>query len=146
MSKYKVGDVVKVKDNLEINKYYSNADFVEEMKEFLGKEVTIRKIFDDKYYIKEDDGWNWTDDMLEDEIEKTKEISNTYFSEIAKMLGVEFYEKFKILNVESGVIFENYYFSNYGLYHIDFEGKEHNTSCLSLYKLLSKKYEIQKLP
>ena len=148
MSKYKVGDVVKVKDNLEINKYYDDVRFGEAMVKYLGKKVTIAEIFDNKYYcIKEDnDCFYWTDDMFEEKIEKIEETSNTYFPEIAKMLGVEINKKFKILDIESGVAFENYYFSNYGLYHIDFEGKEQNTSCLSLYKLLSKKYEIQKLP
>ena len=148
MSKYKVGDVVKVKDNLEINKYYDDVRFGEAMVKYLGKKVTIAEIFDNKYYcIKEDnDCFYWTEDMFEDKIEKIEEISNTYFPEIAKMLGVEINEKFKILDVESGVIFENYYFLNDGLYHIDFNEKKHNTSCLSLYKLLSKQYEIQKLP
>ena len=152
MSKYKVGDVVKVKDNLKVGRQYGRYCFIEEMKEFSGKKVTIIDVCEDyydakgDYYDTKENGYRWSDDMFEEKIEKIEETSNTYFPEIAKMLGVEINEKFKILDIESGVAFENYYFSNYGLYHIDFEGKKHNTSCLSLYKLLSKQYEIQKLP
>ena len=70
--KYKIGDKVRVKDNLKVGKIYfmSNTtefDSVEqEMLKFKGKEVTISSCTDsEKYYIKEDDGkWSWTDEMF----------------------------------------------------------------------------------
>ena len=70
--KYKVGDKVRVRDDLEIGKWYSMnnrtfSDFVNsEMVKFKGEDVTI---LDDKcfgmYLVKEDGGkWHWTDEMF----------------------------------------------------------------------------------
>lgn len=70
--KYKVGDKVRVRDDLEIGKWYSMnnrtfSDFVNsKMITFKGKEVTI--LADNcfgMYLIKEDNGeWHWTDEMF----------------------------------------------------------------------------------
>ena len=70
--KYKVGDKVRVRDDLEIGKWYSMnnrtfSDFVNsEMVKFKGEDVTI---LDDNcfgmYLVKEDGGkWHWTDEMF----------------------------------------------------------------------------------
>ena len=70
--KHKIGDKVRVRDDLELGKWYSMSnhnfsDFVNsEMIMFKGKEVTIS---DDNcfgiYLIKEDNGeWHWTDEMF----------------------------------------------------------------------------------
>lgn len=70
--KYKVGDKVRVRDDLEIGKWYSMnnrtfSDYVNsKMITFKGKEVTI--LADNcfgMYLIKEDNGeWHWTDEMF----------------------------------------------------------------------------------
>lgn len=70
--KYKVGDKVRVRDDLELGKWYSMnnhtfSDFVNsKMITFKGKEVTI--LADNcfgMYLIKEDNGeWHWTDEMF----------------------------------------------------------------------------------
>lgn len=70
--KYKIGDKVRVRDDLEIGKWYSMnnctfSDFVNsKMITFKGKEVTI--LADNcfgMYLIKEDNGeWHWTDEMF----------------------------------------------------------------------------------
>ena len=70
--KYKIGDKVRVRDDLELDEWYSMSnhnfsDFVNsEMIMFKGKEVTIS---DDNFYgmyrIKEDNGdWCWVDEMF----------------------------------------------------------------------------------
>lgn len=70
MAKYKVGDKVLVRSDLECHKTYgSNGvidSVVEEMMEFCGKAVTISTVFDNgKYRIKEDDcGWNFVEEMF----------------------------------------------------------------------------------
>lgn len=79
--KYKVGDKVRVKSKewydenkgedgvVAVNKF-----FVKKMAEWCGKEVIIDKIFDDFYRIKDDeDEWNWSDEMFEDENVKQTE-------------------------------------------------------------------------
>ena len=71
--KHKIGDIVTVKNK---EWYFSNCDsygdvklrnetFVKEMRIFLGKKVTIAKIINDKYIIKENHTFYWTDDMFE---------------------------------------------------------------------------------
>lgn len=66
--KFKVGEKVKVKSNLEVGKRYDkDILFVNGMKQYKGKIVTIRKIYNDRYRIEEDeiDEWFWAEDMLE---------------------------------------------------------------------------------
>ena len=65
--KYKAGDKVKVRENLEVNKRYGTEEFIEEMEEYKGKIVTIDTVNKDDYYIEEDkQSWSWTEEMLED--------------------------------------------------------------------------------
>ena len=66
--KYKVGDKVKVREDLSTKDEYDGCSFVPEMKLFLGEAVTIHKVCGNinRYEIKEDDGaWYWTDSMFE---------------------------------------------------------------------------------
>jgi hypothetical protein len=64
--KFKVGDKVRVKKDLVIDSSYGREDFVEEMKSFIGKIVTISKVIDEEYMILEDDGdYAWTEEMFE---------------------------------------------------------------------------------
>jgi len=62
--KYKVGDKVRVRNDLEVGKIYGTY-FNEDMAKLIGKEVTISNVGGCYYNIKED-GWNWTDEMFED--------------------------------------------------------------------------------
>ena len=66
--KYKVGDKVRVREVLSIEKRYDGCWVVPSMTAFLGQTVTIRKIHEDinRYEINEDYGkWKWTDEMFE---------------------------------------------------------------------------------
>ena len=66
--KYKVGDKVKVREDLVEGDLYGKYKFLKDMKEFLGKQVTIEESFEifNSYDIKEDDyGFYWTDEMFE---------------------------------------------------------------------------------
>ena len=65
--KYRVGDKVKVREDLVVEKSYGNHFFVLDMKPYIGKTMTIDSITIYGYKFKEDkDGWYWTDEMLED--------------------------------------------------------------------------------
>ena len=65
--KYKVGDKVKVREDLEIGKSYDKKVFVDDMEKYKGQIVTIKVVGDDNYRIEEDNqDWWWTDEMLED--------------------------------------------------------------------------------
>lgn len=64
---YKVGDKVKIREDLEVFKKYNELFFVKEMEEYKGKIATITRVspIQRSYDIDIDDGdWSWTDDML----------------------------------------------------------------------------------
>jgi hypothetical protein len=66
MMKYKVGDKVRVRKDISVK---GNWGFVEEMKQFIGKVVTISRLVDtddDEYLILEDGGeYVWTNEIFE---------------------------------------------------------------------------------
>ena len=81
--RFKVGDKVRVLNDLEVDKMYGSDYVIPEMVEWLGKIATISIVGGDYYnldidaivsgdYYKLDiDGgeWCWTDEMLEEELE-----------------------------------------------------------------------------
>lgn len=69
--KYKVGDKVKIREDLIIGKYYGGESFVPEMAKFRGKIVTIRDIDCGEYTIEEHKfGWHWSDEMIKCKVYK----------------------------------------------------------------------------
>ena len=69
--KYKVGDKVRVRSDLEESETYGDQTFVKQMEKYKGKLVTISEEHPRFYYIKEDkdENWCWTDEMFEPEEE-----------------------------------------------------------------------------
>lgn len=66
--KYKVGDKVRVRKDLRVNKVYGDLATVRGMMSFCGKEVTISKVLYNGYELLEDGflvKYSWTDEMLE---------------------------------------------------------------------------------
>lgn len=75
--KYKVGDKVRIREDLKVGKEYDEATVVENMKRYFGKTTTIRDVYEHCYTLDVDNGdWIWTDDMFEDGVEKVKEESD----------------------------------------------------------------------
>lgn len=67
--KYKIGDKVKVREDIEAWGRYGHELVTPIMAEFAGKLVTISKIYNEvkAYDINDDKGvWAWTDEMFED--------------------------------------------------------------------------------
>ena len=63
--KYKVGDEVRVREDLAADNWYGNEIVVSGMTRLKGKIVTISKVRYDKYEIEEDNKiWWWTDEMF----------------------------------------------------------------------------------
>lgn len=62
--KFKVGDKVRAKKDLEVDKEYGNLCFIDLMEEYKGKEFIIDKIWTNYYSLK-GMGYCWTDEMLE---------------------------------------------------------------------------------
>ena len=74
--KYKVGDKVKIREDLDTDKIYDSWDCSEDMAQCGGKIATIVRCCDDSYKIDVDDKlYNWTDGMFEEiKDEKTVDI------------------------------------------------------------------------
>ena len=73
--KYKVGDKVKVREDLEAGKTYGGSTFSIQMREYRGQIVTIKIVDNNSYSIEEDKQyWYWTDEMLDD-VEEENTIS-----------------------------------------------------------------------
>ena len=76
--KYKIGDRVKIREDLIVNEYYGKIDFIKDMKKYLGEESVICAI-DYKngrefgYLLKDCDLYTWTDEMLEPIVEYDEE-------------------------------------------------------------------------
>ncbi len=62
--KFKVGDKVRVREDLEVFTKYGNYTFVKGMEEYKGKEFIIDEVCTDYYRLK-DIGYCWIDEMLE---------------------------------------------------------------------------------
>ena len=70
--KYKVGDKVKIREDLVEGEYYGYEYFSCYMKKFLGKVCTILDVDEHTYILKEDEEtwkWRWSDEMIERRIE-----------------------------------------------------------------------------
>lgn len=63
--KYKVGDKVRVRTDIVEYSEYGGGLFWGGMKSFVGKVVTINRLINDKYIIREDNGYKWTDEMFD---------------------------------------------------------------------------------
>ena len=72
--KYKVGDKVKIRADLEVGEEYDEATIVDRMGRYFGKTTTIRHVYENCYTLDVDNGdWIWTDGMLE--VDDTPQIA-----------------------------------------------------------------------
>jgi hypothetical protein len=77
--KYKVGDKVKIREDLIIGKRYNNGiTFISNMAQYMGKVATITNIiFGDHYIIDLDDNdYCWTDEMFEDIVSNSMTVKD----------------------------------------------------------------------
>lgn len=75
--KYKVGDKVKVREDLRLDRTYNKFTINREMKNLAGTIVTIQRINENYYRIVEDDGMRgWTDEMFEQKEDNKMENQN----------------------------------------------------------------------
>ena len=64
--KFKVGNKVRVRKDLEVDKRYGSHVFVDGMQKYRGKVMEVESIWNDEYYLKETvQDWAFTDEMLE---------------------------------------------------------------------------------
>ena len=72
--RFKIGDKVRVRKDLEVDKKYGNLCFIGSMKKYKGKEFIIDKVCTNYYRLKDIDHC-WTDEMLEP-VEKGEKSMN----------------------------------------------------------------------
>lgn len=65
--KYKIGDKVRIREDLIVGEDYGRDTFVKGMKKYIGREASVVDIDDlSEYELDIDDfAWSWTDEMLE---------------------------------------------------------------------------------
>ena len=75
---YKVGDKIRIREDLVIDKQYGRETFVGSMIDFRGSVEIIDKINKSYYKLKGDaagwEGWNWTDEMFDKKYNSRKKL------------------------------------------------------------------------
>ena len=99
MAKYKIGDKVKIREDLMCNECYYNVYCTIEMTELAGEIVTIEGIDSNgDYFIKEDNyGYSWSAEMFDDSyfIPAENEEDEDNFEFVEKIITVQdFIDKF----------------------------------------------------
>lgn len=70
--KYKVGDKVRVRTDLQVGERYGSNVFVDEMEKYLGRTLIINSCYDNNSYSVVGNFWNWTDEMFANTPQKSK--------------------------------------------------------------------------
>ena len=70
--KYKIGDRVKIREDLNENERYGCQIFVDSMCEVRGLTLTIDRVNDNDTYRMKEIGYNWTEEMIEGLAEETR--------------------------------------------------------------------------
>ena len=63
--KYKIGDRVKIREDLKVDEQCGAYYFVDSMYEMRGLTLTIDKVYADGTYRMKEIGYNWTEEMIE---------------------------------------------------------------------------------
>lgn len=88
MAKYKIGDKIKIREDLKGGCYYNEVYFNTDMEEYRGKIATIMGLVNSKsYWIDLDEQfWYWSDDMFENDILTEKQF-NDKINELEKQIA-----------------------------------------------------------
>lgn len=94
MSKYKVGDKVKVREDLVVGKTYGRHITINSMVELKGREVTIKSVHNGEEYRIKELGYTWTNEMFEGLVDEpkyvkciTSEFKNIRRGEVYEVVG-----------------------------------------------------------
>lgn len=132
--KYKIGDKVRVREDIETGTTYKGCYFNSLMSTQRGKVVTIEEVDEPFYYIKEVE-YVWAEEMFSGLAEEPRNLIPL----IAKELGVEIGEEFKISN--KPVIYK---LTEDGL--IGIHSNSIYNYCNTFLELINGTWKIEKLP
>lgn len=112
-TRYKVGDKVKVKEDLVANKLYGKDTFAIQMVKYKGMITQIEKIFDDKeYWLRDCEDWWFTDEMLEPVFNNTVLDNSVKEFTIDDLINAPLGTKITIDNKKEFVKIDNENFEN----------------------------------
>lgn len=135
--KYKVGDRVKIREDLVVGNAYGAEVFVKDMRHYKGNMATITTICGDAYRINIDKCWNWTDEMFEENeyhmpkfnvgdkvrVRRDLEVGKKYNGLTLTSGMYEYHDVMTIKDIDDDYIYvceENeYYWSEYMLEKVD---------------------------
>ena len=86
MNKYKIGDRVKIREDLKENEKYGSQIFVDSMCKMIGLTLTIDRVNDNDTYRMKEIGYNWTEEMIEGLAEET--INKKMLEFVFKKYGI----------------------------------------------------------
>ena len=88
--KFKIGDKVRIKKDLQPHQDYGEETLVPEMMALVGKVVTIKQVYSAGYTVEEDlADWNWTDEMFEGKDEQPQTIIKDFIYHGGRMTFTE---------------------------------------------------------
>ena len=119
--KYKVGDKVRVRKDLDFDIIYGDYRVSKHMMNLRGVECTIEGVYHNFYYLKESD-YRWSDEMLEPVEDKESSLLNFALEKLG--ITKEELEK-ELYNKEEKVLLTNTILE----YHEKFKEYCHNTFC-----------------
>lgn len=123
--KYKVGDKVKIREDLIVDNVYGSDSFAEEMAQYKGKTATITDVYRDKYEIDIDNGsWYWTDEMFED---KDNAVVESEDDIKAKTVDIGFYLEYCGQRVIENVYYGGYAYDSKHVFCTTVDGKNQYT-------------------
>lgn len=101
MNKYKIGDRVKIREDLKENEKYGSQIFVDSMCKMIGLTLTIDRVNDNDTYRMKEIGYNWTEEMIEGLAEET--INKKMLEFVFKKYGVTKEELEKEMNKDKEI-------------------------------------------
>lgn len=127
--KFKVGDKVKVREDLVVNECYDEYTFSEGMEEYKGNIVEIKEVLWNAYTLK-GIGYHWSDAMLKEFKEEIKEDTVMKFSVGDKV------------RVREDLVEGEYY----GYYMFSHDMKEYKGCIFEISKVLGHEYLLKDMP
>ena len=102
MNKFKVGDKVRLRDDLEVGRDYGGITFLRDMKDLQGKELTIDRISRQGNYILKEGRYYYSEEMLE-KVNDTDELKKIALGKI-NMTKEELRREYKKNKTEKQIV------------------------------------------
>ena len=103
MSKFQIGDKVKLRDDLEVRRRYGKLEFLSGMRNLEGKELTIDFISEEGNYGFEESGYVCSEEMLK-KVFNDSDLLEFALDKLLDMTKEELIEKYKENKIDKQVV------------------------------------------